>query len=316
MLVSFIIPYYNEDFQLLGECLDSILALSLRHDEREIIIVDDGSSKDISGFLSKYGSQVLYKRKPNGGLSSARNLGLELASGQYIQFVDADDHLIPSAYDRCLDVVRVDDPDVVMFGFSSKPVIKSGISSPVSPVDGAKFMSENNLRAAAWGYVFRRKILGDLRFSDGILHEDEEFTPILLLRCSRLFVMDDKAYFYRNREGSITRRKDLGWTTKRLHDQELIIMKFCFIIPSLSPEEKKALKRRTDQLTMDYLYNIIRLTGSFSSLKQRILRLEKIGQFPLPDNKYTRKYSMFRILINNGFGRAILFCAISLRRLL
>ena len=80
-LVSFILTYYNLPTDLLCQCIDSILRLSLRPDEREIIIVDDGSDQSPMNDLLRYGDEITYVRKKNGGLSTARNQGIEVARG-------------------------------------------------------------------------------------------------------------------------------------------------------------------------------------------------------------------------------------------
>lgn len=93
-LVSFIIPAYNVDADMLRECLESIMALSLSREEREIILIDDGSDVPAICSLTDVADEIVYLRQPNKGLSEARNIGIKLATGRFVQFVDADDHLI------------------------------------------------------------------------------------------------------------------------------------------------------------------------------------------------------------------------------
>ena len=98
--ISFIIPVYNVPTEMLCECLDSIIRLSLRKSEREIIVVDDGSQVSPLGALNNYLDDIIHIRQKNGGLGCARNRGLQNATGQYIQFVDADDALITNQYEH------------------------------------------------------------------------------------------------------------------------------------------------------------------------------------------------------------------------
>ena len=79
-LVSFILTYYNQPVQMLCECIDSILALSLRPFEREIIVVDDGSRVSPMNGLMQYGDEIIYVRQKNSGLSMARNKGIEICN--------------------------------------------------------------------------------------------------------------------------------------------------------------------------------------------------------------------------------------------
>ena len=97
-LVSFIIAYYNLPLTMLCECIDSIMQLPLTTAEREIIVVDDGSDLSPMNELMRYGDNIIYIRQNNKGLSEARNTGIQMAKGSYLQFVDADDTLLLAPY--------------------------------------------------------------------------------------------------------------------------------------------------------------------------------------------------------------------------
>lgn len=115
--VSFIITTYNMPTEYLEECIKSILQLSLNAREREIILVDDGSDICAINELTEYLSQIIYLRQPNQGASVARNYGMMIAKGRFIQFVDGDDYLVQTAYEHCLDIVRYHQPDIVTFNY-------------------------------------------------------------------------------------------------------------------------------------------------------------------------------------------------------
>lgn len=307
-LVSFIITYYNEPVEYLRKAVESICELSLPMKEREIIIIDDGSKQCPLVALEDIQDDIIYLRQKNAGLSMARNRGIHIAEGQYIQFIDADDALVPSVYEHCLDMVRYHNPDLVMFDFTEKEgyVMQVTKAKTEGPVDGSVWMKNNNVRAAACTYIFKKDILLNLRFEKGLLQEDEAFTPQLILRAERVFYTDAKAYFYRQREGSIQHTKDEKHTQKSLNDVEKIIFQLQDVASSQSHTNRQALERRVNQLTMDYLYNIIKKTHNRSELENRIERLRDRGLFPLPDKDYTWKYKYFRKLINTKFGRFIL----------
>lgn len=181
-LVSFIITTYNLPLEYLVECLKSILQLSLNSREREIILVDDGSDISLINDLVEYQDDIIYIRQRNQGLSIARNTGLQNASGKYIQFVDGDDSLIQVGYEHCLDLLRYHNPDIVHFTSSNKTFDKEVPYQYSEPISGSTYLYNNNLRAAAWCYTFKRDLLQQQRFTPGILHEDEEFTPILFFK--------------------------------------------------------------------------------------------------------------------------------------
>ncbi len=308
-LISFIITAYNLPTDMIDECLRSVMSLSLSKEEREIIVIDDGSDHCFLDEMGELRDELVYLRQSNQGLSAARNMGLRLARGRYVQFVDGDDYLLRAPYEHCLDVVRYRDADMVLFRAARKASAEVPFSSE-GPVSGTHYMHNNNLRAAAWGYIFRRAILGSLRFTPGLLHEDEEFTPQLMLRAEKVYSTKSEAYFYRKREQSIMSNDDADHNNKRLDDTLSIILHLRQIAQSGPEVDRVALQRRIAQLSMDYLYNTIRLTHSHDRLMEAIGKLRDKGLFPLPQNAYTKRYTTFRRLVNNAIGRRLLLAAI------
>lgn len=309
MTISFIITTYNLPVPLLKACLQSIISLSLSPQEREIILIDDGSDLSPLEELLDFESDIVYLRQPNQGLSAARNMGLRVASGDYIQFVDGDDYLLRVPYEHCLDLIRYHQPDMVLFLSTDEPSAETPFSYD-GPVTGTEFMHNNNLRASACGYIFHKSILGTLRFTPGLLHEDEEFTPLLMLRAERVFTGNCKAYYYRPRKESITHGSDKRQHLQRLADYERVLAHLQAISATLPENERVALQRRIAQLTMDYLYNTIRLTHSGKHLANAIERLKAKALYPLPDKSYTRKYNLFRKAVSNNLGRKLLLLTI------
>ena len=304
-LVSFILTYYNLPAKMLCECIDSILALALRPQEREIIIVDDGAATSIVDCLSKYEKDIIYVRQANQGLSGARNTGIQMAKGYYLQFVDSDDLLLKKAYEHCIDLARKHQTEMVVFQLTRQNDSKDTYKDSEAQ-SGSNYMRHQNIRGSACGYLFARSILGDLRFTPGIRHEDEEFTPQLLLRAEVIRVTDAKAYLYRHTPDSITTSQDSHQRLSRLEDSRGIIERLNTIADRLPRDDRMALQRRVAQLTMDYLYNIIRQTGSRQHLEREMEVLRKQGLFPLPDRDYTQKYTWFRRMTNSSIGISIL----------
>ena len=305
-LISFIIAYHELPVRMLCECIDSILALSLRSFEREIIIVDDGSATTPLNELLRYGENILYIRQSNKGLGEARNTGIRMATGNYLQFVDSDDLLLQTPYEHCIDIVRFSHPEMVVFNFTTTSTNSRADYSDSPLQSGSNYMRHHNIHGVAWGYLFSRSILGDLRFTPGIWHEDEEFTPLLLLRAEQVCVTDAQAYFYRQRTGSIMTNSHIRNRIKRLNDAASIILRLNTHADTLPTEDKSALQRRVAQLTMDYLYNIIRRTGSRHYLERKMEMLRDNGLFPLPDHDYTTKYIWFRRMTNSHSGISLL----------
>lgn len=306
-LISFIVTTYGIPKEMLTDCLDSILALSLNAREREIILVDDGSKEPPLAWIADKTDEIIYIRQRNQGLSAARNIGIRMATGRYIQFVDGDDMLIRAPYEHCLDIARYQNPDIVLFKAASSTTADTPFTYE-GPTSGSAYMRDNNLHATAWGYIFERKMMGTLRFTPGILHEDEEFTPQLFLRSERLYTTKSEAYFYRQREGSIVNNPNSEHTKRRLADVENILLRLQKLV--VPEADRPAINRRIAQLTMDYLYNVIKLTQSRRTLNETINRLKGYGLYPLPDKDYTQKYKYFRKMISNKVTRQLLFLAI------
>lgn len=306
-IVSFILTYYNLPMPMLCECIDSILALSLRPSEREIIIVDDGSEVCPMNGLMQYGDDILYVRQRNGGVSTARNTGLQIAQGEYIQFVDGDDYLLQAPYEHCLDILRMNsDIDAVMFDFTTSATHQSTFNDQPF-TSGTEYMYRHNIHGASWGYLFKRSILSQLRFTPGIANgEDEEFTPQLLIRAEKICVTDAKAYFYRQHKHSVVHQTDSNSKHQRLEDTLCVIERLNAQTDRLPSTDRLAMQRRVAQLTMDYIYNIIVLTRSGKELDERLNDLYEKGLFPLPDRNYSQKYTLFRKLTNSAFGRQVL----------
>lgn len=313
-LVSFIVTYYNIPIDMLRECIESIVNLSLKEEEREIILIDDGSDVVPLDELIDYRDQIIYLRHKNMGVSDARNKGIDICKGKYIQFVDADDCLIKSNYEQCLEKVKNNDPDMVLFRLSRDSVEVDSPEYFYGPVTGTDYMRHNNLCASACSYIFRKKLLVGLRFTSGILHEDEEFSPQLILRADTVFSTDNCAYYYRERMGSRLNSNDPDNQKKKLDDAEYVIFELDHLAATLPAAERIALQRRVAQLSMDHIYNVIINTHSEKKLDEYLDRLRKRGLFPLPDREYTLKYSYFRKMINTKLGKKILLRTLPLMK--
>lgn len=303
ILVSFIITTYNLPIEYIRECLHNILQLSLSPKEREIILIDDGSDICPLNGLTEYLSDIIYLRQPNQGVSVARNYGMMIAQGKYIQFVDGDDYLLQSAYEHCLDIARYHQPDIVTFKFSKNNETEISYELP-TPITGTEYLSNNNLHGSACSYIFRRSIVGSLQFTPGIVYgEDEEFTPQLFLRAERIFKTDAEAYFYRENDSSVSHQLDKENIQLRMDNSLEVLLHLQKKLDLIPVAERQALNRRIAQLTMDYLYNNIKLKHSLIALNKAIKTLREHGLYPLPDKDYTKKYVLFRKAISTYIGR-------------
>lgn len=216
---SIIIPVYNVE-KYLSFCMESIIHQTLK--DIEIICVNDGSTDSSLSILEEYGKlddRIKIIDKHNGGLSSARNAGLDEAEGEYILFVDSDDCLEKNACARLYVEILQENADVIVFGTSLFPWCispeRAGWFYDVLYVE-TKCYKENTIRALfqeraskpfVWNECYRREILEkhNLRFDESQLYgEDMLFLFMLFPRISKVVYLQDKLYQYRcGREGSL-----------------------------------------------------------------------------------------------------------------
>lgn len=295
MRISFIIPYHNEPESMLRECVVSILNLSLHDNEREVIVVDDGSNASPEPLLKKLHCDIIYIHQENQGLSVARNTGIAAATGDYIQFIDSDDALISNVYERVISKVRETQMDMLIFRFTYDTAMPKG-KQLSRCYEGWDFLLHENLRAAAWCYIFRKECLGDLRFHQGIFHEDALFSPQLIIRSKALYVLKEKAYFYRQHKGTIMNNRNEQHITKRLNDSLFVLLELQRQSSGMTGNQLMAMQRCINQQTMCYIYTMLQLHRPITEIRTHIAKLKNHDLYPLPLKPYTWKYWFFAFI--------------------
>ena len=211
--ISVIVPFYNVE-KYIDRCLESLVKQTFK--DIEIIVINDGSpdnSQDIvDKYVKKYKNVYSYK-KENGGLSSARNYGLEKAKGEYIAFLDSDDYVELSMFEELYNKAISEDFDLVISGsnmvFDNKNIIvHAGIDSDLySSIDIKTNM--NKIYPTAWGKLYKRELFDfGIRFKCDIWYEDVEFLFKLFPYIKNIGVIDKPFVFYIQRDGAITRTFD------------------------------------------------------------------------------------------------------------
>lgn len=293
-IISFIIPYCNTPFSLLKECLQSIVALPLEKEKREIIVVDDGNVVPLEEMMRGEGSSVspllhdiTIIRLRTRGIAGARNAGMDAAKGEFLQFVDATDYLIPHEEMRVMECLEKGDTDVVMFHSANRK--RRCTKRTKGIISGARYMHGNDLRATACLYVFRNT---HIRFTERILHADELFTSLLIIRTKRLQIIDAKPVFQRDGKGSEYKPKDKRWRERSLNDMAQMITYIYAHEHAVTNEyDKEAFRRKIDMLCMDFMCDTWRKKHSMRALSDAVHRLKNQQLYPLPFHFYTLKYS-------------------------
>ena len=211
-LVSVIVPIYKVE-NYLDECVDSIRNQS--YTNLEIILVDDGSPDNCPAICDNYAkldNRIRVIHKQNGGLSSARNAGMDNATGEYVIFVDSDDLI---SYNTIKDVVNfsiLENADIVSYGlerFSQKPYFKKGSLSinnieVCQSSDLLKDILSQKDNCSSCTRFYKRKIIGNLRFFEGRNNEDVLFLFYLLSKPIQIVRVNTIYYYYRINQESIS----------------------------------------------------------------------------------------------------------------
>lgn len=210
-MISVIVPVYKVE-SYLDDCVKSILSQSFT--DFELILVDDGSPDRCPAMCDDWAEKdgrIRVIHKENGGLSSARNAGLDVMRGEYLTFIDSDDYVKSDYLEKLYNALIEHRADVSVCGLilekgkdeyeSKTPAVVSGRSILLDP----NFTADTRISVSAvWAKLYKRHLFENIRFPLGKLHEDEFVTYRVLYPCETVTVIYDKLYFYRYNPLSIT----------------------------------------------------------------------------------------------------------------
>lgn len=209
--ISIVIPVYKVA-QYLEQCILSVVNQTYKN--LEILLIDDGSP-DESGMIcdqwAKKDSRIKVIHKKNGGLSDTRNTGLNMCNGEFIAFVDSDDFIAPAMMEELIAVLKKEEADIAECNylcfsnnqdlFKSKSIRKVTDYSAEEALD--LLLDETEFKYVVWNKLYRKNILGSLRFEVGKLHEDVFFTYQVFGVCKKIIKLEVPLYCYRQRNDSI-----------------------------------------------------------------------------------------------------------------
>lgn len=218
ILVSVIVPIYNTE-KFLKKCVDSIISQSYRN--IEIILVDDGSTDSCGMICDNYlniDSRVIVIHKNNGGLSSARNAGIDKCKGDYISFVDSDDFVSQEFVEKLLIACINNECDIsicnIFYSYIDGRYIKHKLNCKSKKMNFTEAFLEMNVERnfdmAAWNKLYKRTIFGDIRFPLNKLSEDYYIMYLLFDKANSLYFCDESMYYYLQRENSITKNCNIN----------------------------------------------------------------------------------------------------------
>lgn len=274
MKISLVIPVYNVE-KYLARCLDSCLHQDLAADEYEIIVVNDGSpdgSKEIAEkYASEYANIKLYNQE-NGGLSVARNNGLEKAQGEYVWFVDSDDWIEKNCLAGIVEKMDIQNLDMLQIGYmevyDNGNIFKSPRGLFEGCMTGCEAMKAQYIPAPAPFTIYRRNFLErfTLLFYTRIYHEDAEFKPRALFFAQRFASLNKHVYYYYQRpNGSIMSQ----YSIKRGND----VLTVCNNLCKFEEDTKMGpdVKREFDYIITVYLNEFFRGIELLDKKERQIL---------------------------------------------
>lgn len=219
--ISVIVPVYKVE-PFLDRCVQSIVNQS--YSNLEIILVDDGSPDKCPAMCTAWGkkdSRIKVIHKENGGLSDARNVGMSIATGELMGFVDSDDWIAPNMYQNLYDLMVKDNSDIAACGIKmiwedetpSRILTKSGCCVLNREEAMRAIIEESWLKQPVWYKLYKTVLIRDIHFPVGKYHEDVFWSYQAIARAERVSVSDHVGYFYVQRSGSIMGE---GYSLKRL----------------------------------------------------------------------------------------------------
>ncbi|WP_056469419.1 glycosyltransferase family 2 protein [Bacillus sp. FJAT-25509] len=214
MKISIIVAAYNVEHYI-EKCLKSIIEQTYKH--LEIIVVNDGSTDrtlEVIQRISETDKRIVIVNKSNGGLSSARNAGLDLVTGNYVGFVDGDDYVATDMYEGLLEEMNKHECEIAMCAvlkvyndFTEQDSLMDHLVVLKTAEALSALIEEKYIKHYAVNKLYKATLFHDIRYPEGKLYEDI-FTTYKLIACANQVVYSNKiGYYYIQREGSILRSK-------------------------------------------------------------------------------------------------------------
>lgn len=210
--ISVIVPVYNVE-KYLKECIESIIKQTYKN--IEILLIDDGSTDNSGSICDEYAkkdNRIKVVHQVNGGLSNARNTGLEESTGEYIMFCDSDDFFTPIACEVLLNEIEDKKADYVIANYQNCSEDSTLWSNPVFSKEKFKNFKlsikdyKNSffiMNSGVWNKIFRKSFIDklNLKFIEKLPAEDAMFTTYCFIKSKKVYYIDDIVYIYRQREG-------------------------------------------------------------------------------------------------------------------
>lgn len=309
MKFSIIVPVYNSE-KYLDKCLESII--NQTNQDFELLIINDGSPDNsqqiINRYQKNYPSKVKSFIKENGGLSDARNYGVNKATGKYIIFVDSDDFINVKLLEKLDSCIKKDSPDIIGYNFVDMDQNYRELTVTTRPhksnISGEEAISQLVLSKQyfepAWGFAYKLDYWKSNKFEyiKGLFHEDFALTPLVIVKAKRVSFINFNGYYYIKTSNSITRNLSIEKEQKLAND---LLKGYDFLIKEF--QKINFDNEYSKDLLMSYLANslIYRLENINPSLKSNYrqeLKHRNVSKYII-DDTIKRKIRKIIIKIKN-----------------
>lgn len=304
MLFSIIIPVYNCE-KYIAECLESCFQQGIAESEYEIICVDDGSTDQsaevVSAFCGEHRNLKLIRQK-NGGVSAARNTGLDHAAGEYVWFIDADDFIQSNILRIVADILSTHKYDKIMLRAYS---FKETLSAEEMEQKSNRNMPSWHEYGTICVQILKLEIIAghSIRFcTDMAYAEDLTFSYLFSAFCKDSFLLPEVAYFYRQHAGSASDITEAGKREKWIssHVSGAIVLQS--MLDKIPVEKRDQLYLNMCSFLSTALDGIAKRSDDFA--RDQMGRLKKASLFPLKslESKNTKGYILTR---NDVIGKVV-----------
>lgn len=312
--ISVIVPVYNVELYL-EKCLDSLVNQDF--DDYEIIVVNDGSTDNsqliIDKYKEKYPNLIKAFIKQNGGLSSARNYGIENSTGEYLMFLDSDDYIALDSLKKLYDKAVSDKADIVVYNYYSVEngnLIKIGEPNYKSKSNVSKYIIG---QPSACNKFIKSSIFlkNNIWFPGGKYYEDLGTLPLLALYTNKITFLDEYLYYYVQRENSIMNKKkynkkmeDIFWVLnnisseykkKNLYDKYYEEIEFLYINHLLKSASLRFLSYENQKNNLNKIISIMK--SDFPNWKNNLIYKQCNFKYKVMCNLlFYKKYGLINLL--------------------
>ena len=303
-LISVIVPVYNVE-KYLSRCVESILNQTYKN--LEIILIDDGATDycgKICDAYKKKDYRIKVIHKTNGGLSDARNAGLDQMTGEYVTCIDSDDFVSPFFISNLWIALDTNQCDIASSWFveyyngQALPAVQKLNTKNIQVFSRKEFFEkllyQDGVEVSAWGKLYKRELYQNIRYPVGKLYEDIPTTYQLVEKANKIAVIPNVDYYYFQRENSIAKAK---FSIRKMDaiDHMHIFGRF---IEENYPSLKKAFNCRYFSTVCNILFQIDTL--EFQEQKDELWNEIKKYRFDVLQNQYARKKSRMAAIISYG----------------